>query len=36
VVVQVIFALVLLVCAGLTSQGFQRLANVYAAFNPKP
>jgi putative ABC transport system permease protein len=35
VVVQVIFALVLLVCAGLTIQGFMRLANVYADFQPE-
>jgi hypothetical protein len=32
---QVIFALVLLVCAGLTIQGFMRLANVYADFQPE-
>lgn len=35
VVVQVVFALVLLVCAGLTIQGFMRLANVYAGFQPE-
>jgi putative ABC transport system permease protein len=35
VVVQVIFALVLLVCAGLTIQGFVRLANVYAGLQPE-
>jgi putative ABC transport system permease protein len=34
VVVQVMFALVLLVCAGLTIRGFQHLANVYAGFQP--
>jgi putative ABC transport system permease protein len=34
VVAQVIFALVLLVCAGLTIQGFSRLANVYQGFEP--
>jgi putative ABC transport system permease protein len=34
VVVQVVFALVLLVCAGLTVQGFLRLAGVYAGFQP--
>jgi putative ABC transport system permease protein len=35
VVVQVMFALVLLVCAGLTIQGFHRLANIYAGFQPE-
>jgi hypothetical protein len=35
VVVQVMFALVLLVCAGLTILGFKRLANVYAGFQPE-
>jgi putative ABC transport system permease protein len=35
VVAQVVFALVLLVCAGLTIQGFARLANVYAGFQPE-
>src|SRR5215469_160073 len=35
VVVQVVFALVLLVCAGLTIQGFVRLANLYAGFQPE-
>ena len=35
VVVQLMFALILLVCAGLTVQGFVRLANVYAGFNPE-
>ena len=34
VVAQVIFALVLLVCAGLTMQGFVRLAAVYEGFQP--
>jgi putative ABC transport system permease protein len=34
VVAQVMFALVLLVCAGLTIQGFARLANVYQGFAP--
>jgi putative ABC transport system permease protein len=34
VVVQVMFALILLVCAGLTIQGFVRLANVYQGFEP--
>jgi len=34
VVSQVAFALVLLVCAGLTIQGFLRLSNVYAALDP--
>jgi len=34
VVVQVIVALILLVCAGLTIQGFVRLANVYQGFEP--
>jgi putative ABC transport system permease protein len=34
VVAQVIFALVLLVCAGLTIQGFVRLASVYQGFEP--
>jgi putative ABC transport system permease protein len=31
---QVAFALVLLVCAGLTMQGFNRLAHVYQGFQP--
>ena len=31
---QVAFALVLLVCAGLTMQGFSRLAHVYQGFQP--
>ncbi len=35
VVVQVIFALVLLVSAGLTIQGFMRLANIYEGFQPE-
>jgi predicted permease len=35
VVAQVVFALVLLVCAGLTIQGFMRLANLYAGFQPE-
>ena len=35
VVVQLIFALVLLVCAGLTIQGFTRLASVYSGFQPE-
>ena len=35
VVVQVILALVLLVCAGLSIQGFARLANVYAGYQPE-
>jgi putative ABC transport system permease protein len=35
VVGQVIFALVLLVCAGLTIQGFVRLAAVYDGFQPE-
>lgn len=34
VVAQVMFALVLLVCAGLMIQGFVRLANVYQGFEP--
>jgi hypothetical protein len=34
VVAQVMFALILLVCAGLTIQGFVRLANVYQGFEP--
>ena len=34
VVVQVMFAFVLLVCAGLTIQGFVRLARVYQGFEP--
>jgi predicted permease len=34
VVAQVIFALVLLVCAGLTIQGFVRLASMYEGFQP--
>jgi len=34
VVAQVVFALVLLVCAGLTMQGFVRLAAVYESFQP--
>ena len=34
VVAQVMFALVLLVCAGLTIQGFARLASVYQGFAP--
>jgi predicted permease len=34
VVVQVMFALILLVCAGLTIQGFVRLAKVYQGFEP--
>jgi putative ABC transport system permease protein len=34
VVAQVMFALVLLVCAGLTIQGFVRLASVYQGFEP--
>jgi putative ABC transport system permease protein len=34
VVTQVIFALVLLVCAGLTMQGFVRLSDVYAGLEP--
>jgi predicted permease len=34
VVVQVMVALILLVCAGLTIQGFVRLANVYQGFEP--
>jgi len=34
VVAQVIFALVLMVCAGLTIQGFVRLASVYQGFEP--
>ena len=31
---QVAFALILLVCAGLTMQGFNRLANAYQGFQP--
>jgi putative ABC transport system permease protein len=34
VVVQVMFALILPVCAGLTIQGFVRLAKVYQGFEP--
>jgi putative ABC transport system permease protein len=34
VIVQVMFALILLVCAGLTIQGFVRLATVYQGFEP--
>jgi putative ABC transport system permease protein len=34
VVAQVMAALVLLVCAGLTTEGFIRLANVYQGFQP--
>jgi putative ABC transport system permease protein len=34
VVTQVMFAFVLLVCAGLTIQGFARLARVYQGFEP--
>jgi len=34
VVAQVTFALVLLVCAGLTTEGFRRLASVYQGFQP--
>ena len=34
VVAQVMFALVLLVCAGLTIQGFAHLASVYQGFEP--
>ena len=34
VVAQVMFALVLLVCAGLTIHGFARLASVYQGFEP--
>lgn len=34
VVAQVMFALILLVCAGLTIQGFARLASVYQGFEP--
>jgi putative ABC transport system permease protein len=34
VVAQVMFALILLVCAGLTIQGFVRLAKVYQGFEP--
>jgi putative ABC transport system permease protein len=34
VVAQVMFAFVLLVCAGLTIQGFVRLASVYQGFEP--
>lgn len=35
VVIQVIFALLLLVCAGLTIQGFMKLANIYGRFGPE-
>ena len=34
VVAQVMFALVLLVCAGLTTQAFLRLVNLYQGFRP--
>src|SRR5260370_27641454 len=34
VVIQVMSALILLVCAGLTIQGFVRLANIYQGFEP--
>jgi len=34
VVAQVTLALVLLVCAGITAQGFTRLANIYLGFEP--
>ena len=34
VVAQVMFALVLLVCAGITAEGFVRLARVYEGFEP--
>jgi putative ABC transport system permease protein len=34
VVAQVVFALVLLVCAGLTREGFKHLASVYRGFEP--
>jgi predicted permease len=34
VVAQVMFALTLLVCAGLMIQGFTRLANIYGGFEP--
>jgi putative ABC transport system permease protein len=34
VVAQVMFALVLLVCAGLTTEGFMGLASVYQGFEP--
>jgi predicted permease len=34
VVAQVVFALVLLVCAGITAEGFVRLARVYEGFDP--
>jgi putative ABC transport system permease protein len=34
VVAQVTFALVLLVCAGLTTEGFMHLASVYQGFEP--
>jgi putative ABC transport system permease protein len=34
VVAQVVFALVLLVCAGLMIQGFGRLSNIYAGLGP--
>ncbi len=34
VVAQVMFALVLLVCAGLTAEGFMRLTGVYQGFQP--
>lgn len=35
VVLQLMFALVLLVCAGLTIRGFLRLSSVYAGFSPE-
>jgi putative ABC transport system permease protein len=34
VVAQVTFALILLVCAGITAEGFVRLAKVYQGFDP--
>jgi putative ABC transport system permease protein len=34
VIAQVTFALILLVCAGLTTQGFLRLTSVYQGFQP--
>jgi predicted permease len=34
VVAQVMFALILLVCAGITAEGFVRLARVYEGFEP--
>jgi putative ABC transport system permease protein len=34
VVAQVMFALILLVCAGITAEGFVRLARVYEGFDP--